>query len=54
MPGEPPKIHNLKYTMVPLVYGRRHIISANTIGFGEREALQKIYNDLPIPQDITY
>jgi hypothetical protein len=39
--------------MVPPIYWRRHIISANTIGFGEREAMQKIRNALPIPQDIT-
>jgi hypothetical protein len=40
--------------MVPQVYWRGHVISANTIGVGEGEALQKIHNPLPIPQDIAY
>jgi hypothetical protein len=34
-------------------YWRRGVISANTIGFGEGEILQKIHNVLPICQDIT-
>jgi hypothetical protein len=30
------------------------LVSANTIGFGEGEALPKICNALPIRQDIVY
>jgi hypothetical protein len=49
MPGEPQKnpqnnnwlkIHHEKLN--PLIYWRRCVISANTIGFGEVEALQTI------------
>jgi hypothetical protein len=40
--------------MVAPIYWDRHVISANTIGFGEGEALQQIRNALPIPPDITY
>jgi hypothetical protein len=38
--------------LIRLAYWRRLIISANTIGFGEGEALQKIFSALPIPQEI--
>jgi hypothetical protein len=40
--------------LIRLAYWRKRIISANTIGFGEGEALQKIRNALPIRQDIAY
>jgi hypothetical protein len=40
--------------LIRLAYWRRRVISANTIGFGEGEALQKIRNALPIRQDIAY
>jgi hypothetical protein len=30
--------------MVPPIFWLRHVISANTIGFGEGEALQKLHN----------
>jgi hypothetical protein len=36
--------------MVPPIFWLRHVISANTIGFGEGEALQKLHNALPFPQ----
>jgi hypothetical protein len=35
------------------MYWRRSVISANTIGFGEGEILQKIHSAFPICQDIT-
>jgi hypothetical protein len=61
MPGEPPKNqHNyncLKIhpaNLIQFVYWRRRVISTNTIGFGDGEALQKIRNALPIRQDIAY
>jgi hypothetical protein len=40
--------------MVSLIYWRKLIISANTIGFGEEEALQINPNILPIPCDVAY
>jgi hypothetical protein len=40
--------------MVTPICWRRHVISANTIGVGEEEALQKNHNALPILQDITF
>jgi hypothetical protein len=43
--------------MVPPIYWRRHVISANNNGVGEGDALQKIHNALStfsFPQDITY
>jgi hypothetical protein len=40
--------------LIRLAYWRRRVISANTIGFGEGEALQKICTALPILQDIAY
>jgi hypothetical protein len=61
MPNEPPKnllFHNcLKIhpaNLIRLAYWRRRVISTNTFGFGEREALQKIRNALPFHQDIAY
>jgi hypothetical protein len=57
-PQKNPQNHNwLKIypaKLIRLAYWRRHIISANTIGFGEGEALQKMCNALPIHQDIAY
>jgi len=46
-------VENSSY-LIRLAYWRRRVISANTIGFGEGEALQKIRNALPIRQDIAY
>jgi hypothetical protein len=46
------KIHPA--SLIRLAYWRRRFISANTIGFGEGEALQKFCYALPIRQDITY
>jgi hypothetical protein len=44
-----------KKTMIPPIYWRRGVISANTIGFGEGEVvMQKIHNVLPFCQDIAY
>jgi hypothetical protein len=40
--------------LIRLAYWPRGVFSANTIGFGEGEALQKIFNALPIRQDIAY
>jgi hypothetical protein len=40
--------------MVAPIYWRRRVISANNIGFGEGEAVKKIYNTFPIHQDIAY
>jgi hypothetical protein len=40
--------------MVAPIYWRRRVISTNTIGLGEGDALQKIHNALPIRQDIDY
>jgi hypothetical protein len=40
--------------MVAPIYWRRRVISANTIGLGEEDALQKIRSALPIRQDIAY
>jgi hypothetical protein len=62
MPGEPPpknlqnhywsKMHAAN--LIRLAYWRRHVISANTIGFREGEAFQKIRNALPSCQDIAF
>jgi hypothetical protein len=46
------KIHPAN--LIRLAYWRRRVVSANTIGTGEVEALQKIRNALPIRQDIAY
>jgi hypothetical protein len=46
------KIHPAN--LIRLAYWRRRVASANTIGIGEVEALQKIRNALPIRQDIAY
>jgi hypothetical protein len=46
------KIHPAN--LIRLAYLRRPVISANTFGFGEGKALQKIRNALPIRQDIAY
>ncbi len=63
MPGEPlkksakTKLHWLKIqpaNLIRLAYWRRRVISSNTIGLGEGEALQKICTALPIRQDIAY
>jgi hypothetical protein len=61
MPGEPPKnVQNdiwLKIhpaNLIRLAYWRRRIISANTIGFGEGVALQKICIALSVRQDNDY
>jgi hypothetical protein len=40
--------------MVAPIYWRSRIISANTTGFGEGQALQKISNALPFSLDIAY
>jgi hypothetical protein len=40
--------------LIRLAYWRRRVISANTIGCGEGEDLQKIRNALPIRQNIAY
>jgi hypothetical protein len=44
------KIHPTN--LIRLAYWR--VISANTIGYGEEEAFQKIRNALLIRQDIAY
>ncbi len=36
------------------IYWRCHVISANIIGLGEGEVLQKICSALPIRRDIAY
>jgi hypothetical protein len=55
MPGAPLKIRKISNKLSFHKYNwRRHVIAANTNGVGEGEALQKIHNVLPIPQDITY
>jgi hypothetical protein len=46
------KIHPAN--LIRLAYWRRRVISANTIGFGEGEALQRICNASPIRHDIVY
>jgi hypothetical protein len=46
------KIHPANLIRLP--YWRRRVISANTIGFGEVEALQKICNASPFRHDIAY
>jgi hypothetical protein len=67
MPGEPQKnlqnliclnIHpanliRLAYSKInyPPICWRGHVISANTISFGEGDALQEILNVLPVRQD---
>jgi hypothetical protein len=51
--SHPANLIRLIITFTP-IYWRRHFISANTIGFGDREALPKIRNALPIRQDIAY
>jgi hypothetical protein len=40
--------------MVPPIYWRSGVISANTIGFGEGEILHKIHSVSFICQDIVY
>jgi hypothetical protein len=42
------------YKLIRLAYSRNSFISANTIGFGEGDTLQKIRNALLIRQEIAY
>jgi hypothetical protein len=52
--GGSPGINCSKSQLDAPIYWRRRVISANTTGCGEGEALQKIHNDLLIRQDIAY
>jgi hypothetical protein len=61
MEGEPQKnpqnhhwLKNHPANLIRLAHWRRRVISANTIGFREVEALQKVCTALPICQDIAY
>jgi hypothetical protein len=57
-PPKNPKNHDwLKIhpaILIRLAYWSQRVISANTISFGEGEALRKIHSALPIRQDIPY
>jgi hypothetical protein len=57
-PPKNPQNHNwLKIhpaNLIRLAYWRRRVISANIIGFGEVEVIQKICNALPIRHNIAY
>ncbi len=50
---DPPSLFK-KTTMFTPLYWHRRVISANTIDFGEGEALQTLCNAFPIRQDIAY
>ncbi len=52
--GGSPGITSPKSQLDSTTYWRRSVISANTIGCGEGEALQKICNALHICLDIAY